>query len=464
MTETAAPAGTGRVSAAGRFGWAMFDWANQPYFTLVTTFIFAPYFATQVIGDATEGQAAWGYVQAAAGLVIALLSPVLGAIADAHGPKKPWILAFQALAVLSCAALWYAVPDGRLWPVLLALALASVAAEFSIVFNNAMLPSLVPDSHLGRLSGRAWGLGYAGGLVALFLVLFGFSLPETPLFGLDKALYEHDRIVGPLSGLWMAVFVLPLFLYTPDSARRGPSLAHAVGAGLARIAQSLREARRLANVGRFLLARMFYQDGLTALFVFGGIYAAGSFGWKSETLGIFGIVISLFAALGAFVGGWLDDRLGSKRAIAIALVGVLLASLGVVSIAVVPIGNGVARHTVAFVYSYDWRPEPGAGIFSSPAERTFLGLAVAIGIFGGPLQAASRTMLSRLAPPGMVGELYGLYALSGKATAFLAPLAVALATEGFASQRLGVAAILLFLLLGLVLLAGVREERASLSL
>jgi UMF1 family MFS transporter len=463
MQRALPPARAGYASLAGRFGWAMFDWANQPYFTLVTTFIFAPYLATVVIGDAVAGQAAWGYVQAAAGIAIAILSPLLGAIADAHGPKKPWTLAFQALGIAACAALWIAVPGapGALWPTFLALALASIAAEFSIVFNNAMLPHLVPPSHLGRLSGRAWATGYAGGLLSLFLVLFAFHLPAEPLFGLDKAAFEHVRIVGPLSALWMALFIVPLFLFTPDTGRLGPSLGQAVGRGLASLVETARQARRYRNIVRFLLARMLYYDGLTAVFAFGGVYAAGSFGWSSETLGIFGIVITLFAAVGAYVGGWLDDRFGSKRTIVVALAGVTAATLGVVSIGVEPWAAGAARHSVFFIYDYDWRPPAGAGLFESPAERVFLALAVAIGIFGGPLQAASRTMLARLAPAGMTAQLYGLFALSGKATAFLAPLAVAVVTESLASQRLGLAVILAFFVAGWALLQRVSERRAE---
>jgi len=450
------------ASGLGRFGWAMFDWANQPYFTLVTTFIFAPYFTTVVIGDATRGQSVWGYAQAIAGVVIALGSPVLGAIADAHGPKKPWIFAFQVVFVVACFGLWWAVPGetSLILPTLAALVVASVAAEFSIVFNNAMMPSLAPAGRLGRLSGQAWALGYVGGLLSLVLVLFAFSLPDQPLLGLDKASHEHDRIVGPLTGLWIAVFVLPLFLFTPDTPRQGLSMLRATGRGLRQLRRTVAEARRYGNMARFLIAHMLYFDGLTAIFAFGGIYAAGSFGWQAETLGVFGIVLSVFAAVGAFAGGWLDDRLGSKRTIMIALVGVFLATLGIVSIAVEPGAGGSERHALLFFWSYEWTPSTALGLFASPAEKVFLFFGIGIGIFGGPLQAASRTMLSRLSPPAMLAEFYGLYALSGKATAFLAPFVVAVATEAFASRRIGIATIMAFLAVGLALMLGVREMRA----
>jgi MFS family permease len=256
-----APAATSMAGGepAGRLGqvsWALFDWANQPFFTLVTTFIFAPYFTAIVVGDATEGQALWGYAQAAAGAAIALLSPVLGSIADASGPRKPWIFAFQALCVAACWMLWYALPgapDG-IPAILVAVVVATIAAEFSIVFNNAMLPSLTSEDRIGRLSGYAWALGYAGGLVTLFFVLLAFSLPETPMFGLDKASHEHDRIVGPLSAVWIVVFVVPLFLFTPDAPASGLAPAQAVGAGLRRIAATLGHLRDYRMIGLFLLA------------------------------------------------------------------------------------------------------------------------------------------------------------------------------------------------------------------
>ncbi len=442
----------------------MFDWANQPFFTLITTFIFAPYFTTVVVGDAIRGQTSWGYAQAAAGAIIAISSPILGAIADAHGPKKPWILGFQALCVVACVLLWFATPatPGVILPMLIVFVVAAVAAEFSIVFNNAMMVSLTEEDRLGRLSGRAWALGYVGGLVSLVLVLVAFSFPETPLFGLDKAAHEHDRIVGPLTALWIVVFVLPLFIFTADQPPRGIGVGKAAGVGLRQLGRTIRQARRYGNIGHFLIARMLYFDGLSALFAFGGIYAAGSFGWQTETLGIFGIVLSVFAAMGAFAGGWLDDRLGSKRTILISVVGILVATLGVVSIAVTPEASGAERHTVLFFFSYVWNPAPGQqGLFPSLAEKVFLAFGIGIGIFGGPLQAASRTMLARLAPREMVAEFYGLYALSGKATAFLAPLAIAVVTQSFASQRAGVATIVVFLVLGFVLMLGVREERSE---
>ncbi len=456
---------TGAVPARrlGQFSWALFDWANQPYFTLVTTFIFAPYFTSFVVGDAIRGQELWGYGQAIAGLCIALLSPVMGAMADAAGPRKPWIVAFQALSVLACAGLWLALPgaaDSDLVMILGFVILASLGVEFSTVFNNAMLPNLASRVRLGRLSGHAWALGYLGGLVSLGFVLTGFSLPETPLFGIDKASHEHDRMVGPLSAVWMVIFVLPLLLFTPDAPPSGLRPAQAARQGLRQLAGTLRALPHYRNVMLFFIARMIYFDGLSAVFAFGGIYAAGSFGWTTTNLGIFGIILTIFAAIGAVVGGWLDDRIGSKKTILFAIFGLIVATLGIVSITVDGLATEARTDTILFFIHYAVAP-PGEGMFTTLTEQVFLFFGILIGIFGGPAQAASRTMVSRLVPPEKIGEFYGLYALSGKATAFIAPLTVGVVTGFAQSQRAGIAIILVFLILGLILMLPVREERTE---
>lgn len=467
--RASAPAGSPTLSATGqvpadrrgRVSWALFDWANQPYFTVVTLFIFAPYFAAGFIGDPVRGQELWGYTQSMAGLVIALVSPMLGAVADAKGRRKPWLAGFSALFAISASLLWFALPGAPSGPavIMAAVVLAAIGMEFAVVFNNAMLPSLVPEARMGRLSGFAWGLGYVGGLVALMLVLlFLVADRETgetliglaPWFGLDPAAYEADRLTGPLSVLWYAVFVLPLFLFTPDAPATGLSIRQATAQGLRTLAGTFAKLRRYRNVALFLVARMTYHDGLSAIFAFGGIYAAGTFGWTIETLAIFGIVLSVFAAVGAFVGGWLDDRLGSKPTVLIAVGGLVLGTL---------LSASVTRDTVLYVISVAPRA-PDAPAFSTVGEQIYLAFGILIGICGGPAQAASRTLMARLAPPHMTTEFFGLYALSGKATAFVAPFAVAVMTAAFDSQRAGLLVIVAFLVVGFVLLFGVREARA----
>jgi UMF1 family MFS transporter len=454
MSDMANQLTAGGSTRAGRFGWAMFDWANQPYFTVVTTFIFAPYFTSHVVGDPILGQSYWGYTQAAAGIVIAVLAPFLGAIADAGGPRKPWITIFAAVCVLGSAGLWFATPAADttlIVTIMVLVVVGTIGIEFSIVFNNAMLPSLVGDDKMGNLSGFAWGLGYIGGLIALFVVLAGFSLPEVPLFGLDKVAHEHDRMVGPMSAIWFALFILPMLIYTPDISTTGLDRRAAIGQGISNLLGTLRRLPRYRNVALYLVSRMIYYDGQSAIFAFGGVYAAGIFGWGTTELGLFGIIILVFAAIGCFGGGWLDDRIGSKPTIVVAVSGLFFCTLAVVSI-----GDGQAL----FFFTVSMPTAEGA-LFSSTAERIFLAVSILLGIFGGPAQSASRTLLARLVPRQSAGRFFGLYALSGKATSFMAPLAIGIMTAMFDSQRVGIAIILVFLGVGLLLFLGVREERTE---
>jgi UMF1 family MFS transporter len=449
-----------RVPRLGIAGWVLFDWACQPFFTLITTFIYAPYFATAVVGDPVRGQALWGFATGAAGIVIALGSPVAGAIADATGRQKPWIAAFGALFVVGCCALWFGRPgDASSIPVVLvAFAIAAVGAEFATVFNNAMMPRLVPASRIGWLSGLGWGVGYVGGLVSLMLALaFLAADPHTgrtllgfaPAFGLDAAAREGERAIGPLSALWFIVFVIPLFAFTPDG-KRALAIRDAARAGLRSFAATLREVRAHRNVALFLLANMIYTDGLIALFAFGGIYAAGTFGWGSIQIGIFGILLTITGTLGAVIGGRLDDRFGAKPVVLGALAILFVACLGILSI---------DRDTILFVLPAE--PPAGRGLFASAPERLYVALGLFIGLAAGPLQAASRALVVRLAPRDRITQFFGLFALSGKLTSFLGPLLVATVTAATASQKAGVSVLLVFFLAGGILLARVRVSGGS---
>lgn len=436
-------------------GWVFFDWAAQPYFSLITTFVFAPYFATHVAATPASGQAMWGFATAAAGLVIAIMSPILGAIADAGGRRKPWIAAFGALFVIGASIMWIGKPGDQsaILPLLLAFGLATIGVEFATVFNNAMMPTLVPPERIGRLSGTGWATGYVGGILSLILVLgflaassetgrtlFGFK----PLFGLDPVTHEGDRITGPLSGVWFIVFVLPMFLFTPDLASRRPALG-AVREGLRELRETLSTLPGRPVMLTFLIANMVYTDALVALFAFGGIYAAGTFGWQTIQIGTFGILAAFSGTLGAWIGGKLDDRLGPKAVIAGSMTILLLSAVVILSI---------DRDTLFFVVKVA-PPVPGK-LFGSPAEQVYLVLGFLIGMAAGPMQAASRTLLIRLAPKDRITQYFGLFALSGKVTSFMAPLVVSVVTAITASQKAGMAMLVLFFAAGLALLSRVR--------
>ncbi|HEY1153479.1 MAG TPA: MFS transporter, partial [Pseudolabrys sp.] len=435
--------------------WIFFDWAAQPYFTLITTFVFAPYFATFVAATPDQGQSLWGFATAGAGLLIAMMSPVLGAIADASGRRKPWIAGFGALLVIGSSLMWIGKPGDPsiIVPLLIAYGIATVGVEFATVFNNAMMPSLVPPEKIGRLSGTGWATGYIGGILSLILVL-GFlaanpdtgrtMLGITPLFGLDAAAHAGDRITGPLTGLWFIVFVLPMFLLTPDFPSKRP-VRQALREGLRELRETLAELPKRKSLATFLLANMIYTDGLVSLFAFGGIYAAGTFGWRTIQIGTFGILLAVAGTFGAWMGGKLDDRLGPKRVIAIAMTALLLSIVAILL---------VDRDSILFVPVTP--PQPGGGLFAAPAEKAYLVLGGLIGMMGGPLQAASRTLLIRMAPRDRITQYFGLFALTGKVTSFVGPLLIGIVTAVTASQKAGMAVLVVFFVAGLALLSRVR--------
>ena len=443
-------------SRAAVVSWIFFDWAAQPYFTLITTFVFAPYFATHVASDPASGQALWGFATAAAGLTIALMSPVLGAIADASGRRKPWIAAFGALLVIGSCLMWFGKPGDAsvIPPLLLAYGIATIGVEFATVFNNAMMPSLVPPDQIGRLSGTGWSTGYVGGILSLILVL-GFlpASPETgrtlfgfaPLFGLDPVTHQGDRITGPLTAIWFIVFVLPMFLLTPDYPAK-QQLREALREGLTDLRQTLRELPKRKSLAAFLLANMIYTDGLVSLFAFGGIYAAGTFEWNTIQIGTFGILLAIAGTLGAWLGGKLDDRLGPKRVITASML-ILLSSIVAILL--------VDKDQILFVKVA--APVAGDALFSGAAERAYLVLGCLIGAAGGPLQAASRTLLIRLAPQDRIAQYFGLFALTGKVTSFVGPLLIGVITALTESQKAGMAVLVLFFVAGLALLARVGD-------
>lgn len=430
--------------------WMLFDWAAQPFFTVVITFIFGPYFVSRLAQDPVQGQAAWGYTITIAGVVIALLAPILGALADATGARKRWIAGFAITKVIALCLLWWAAPGSALWLPMLCIICAMVAAEFSIVFNDSMMPRLVAPADLGRVSNLAWGLGYLGGLLVLFSVLLLLAgNPDTgktllginPLLGLDPAQGEDARITGPVAALWYLLFILPLLLFTPDAPGTQP-LGAALRNSLQELIASLKAAWQRKALLRFLLARMVYQDGVNGLLALGGTFAAGMFGWQTIEMGVYGILLLLVAILGCACAGWLDAKLGSKTLVLVGLWCLLLATLGIVST-----GPGYTLFGWISLATVD-----NGGLFATDAEKVYILFGLLIGIAFGPVQASSRAFLARSVAPQEAGRFFGLYALSGRATAFLAPMAVASLTLYTDSARWGMAALLVFLAVGLWLL------------
>ncbi|MCL6710356.1 MFS transporter [Pseudomonas sp. R2.Fl] len=448
-SEVAPFAGTTR---RGILGWMLFDWAAQPFFTVITTFIFGPYLVSRMTEDHAAGQAAWSYTISIAGVIIALLSPVLGSIADAAGPRKPWIGVFALIKIVALASLWFAAPGSDLMFPLAMIVLATVAAEFSIVFNDSMMPRLVPPAEIGRISNFAWGLGYLGGMIVLIAVVALLAastetgrtiLGLDPLFGLDPAKGEDARITGPLSALWYLIFILPMFLFTPDQ-KGGRALGPAIRTGLAEIGGMVAELRVRRGILRFLIARMIYQDGVNGLLALGGTFAAGMFAWQTVELGIYGIILNIVAIGGCLYAGRLDSQVGSKTVVLSSLVCLTIATIGIVST-----GPGFTLFGLVPLSTDDQ-----GGLFSTSAEKAYILFGLLIGLAFGPVQASARSYLARSVSPDEAGRYFGLFALSGRATSFSAPLAVGLVTAATGSPRMGMAMLVIFLVGGLIVLIG----------
>lgn len=431
------------------WGWWWFDWASQPYNTLLITFIFGPY-VVSVVGDGSTAQAIWGYGIGAAGLLIALLSPLLGAVADRSGSRMPFIWFFSLLYVIGAWGIWWSAPaDFNIWYVMLVFCIGLIGMEFATTFTNSMMPDLAPRDDLGKVSGTGWAWGYAGGVISLILMLTllaeGTSgktlIGISPILGLDPETREGTRAVGPLTAIWYAVFMIPFFLWV-----REPKKPDAVGIGRAlreawpELKTSLRGLPRDRSLFAFLGSSMFYRDALNGVYTFGGIYAAGVLNWSVIDVGVFGILAAITGAVFAWLGGKADSRFGPKPVI-------LLNILVLTTVATLIVG--ISRESV---FGMAVSPE------SALPDIAFYILGALIGAGGGSLQAASRTMMVRQAHPERMTEGFGLYALSGKAMSFMAPLSIGFVTHMTGSQQLGILPVAGLFLIGLILLFFVRAE------
>ncbi|KAF5880331.1 MULTISPECIES: MFS transporter [Rhizobium] len=439
-----------KATEKGIWGWMFFDWAAQPFFTVVTTFIFGPYFVSRLTDDPVSAQTTWSNMATISSVIIALLSPVLGSIADQSGARKPWIGFFAVIKIASLFCLWFAAPGSPvLYPVIFMI-LASISAEFSIVFNDSMMPRLVGKHEVGKLSNTAWGLGYLGGIIVLIAVVTLLAAsPETgktilgldPLFGLDPETGQDARITGPISAVWYLIFILPMFFFTPDVGK-GLPFGTAVRSGLRELKNTLGELRERRGILKFLIARMIYQDGVNGLLILGGIFAAGMFGWATIEIGIYGIILNVIAIFGCLIAGRIDKGVGSKVTVVISLTMLLLATIGIIST-----GPGYTLFGLMPLPTAD-----SGGLFGTAAEKAYILYGLLIGLAFGPVQASSRSYLARSVNIEEAGRYFGIYALSGRATSFMATLLFSLVTYMSGSPRLGMATLILFLAGGLILL------------
>ena len=443
------------------WGWYFFDWASQPYNTLLLTFIFGPYFAEVARGyylgrgmeaeaAAAAAQAYWGWGLAVASILVAVLAPVLGAIADSTGRRLVWVWVFSAFYVAGAWGLWWVAPGGEgdilFWAVA-SFGLGFIGMEFATIFTNALMPSLSDHDDMGAISGSGFAFGYLGGVLALATMLLFFAensatgktlIGLDPLFGLDPEAREGTRAVGPFTAIWYAVFMIPFFVWVrePRTDRRPLHL----GRAFASLRDLLASLRYRSSLSAYLASSLFYRDALNALYGFGGVYASGVLGWEITQIGVFGVVGAITAMIASWIGGKADRRYGPKPVIAFCIVVLIFVCLIIV---------GMTREQV-------W------GIALDPASNVsddiFFACGALIGAAGGALQAASRTMMVRHTTPDRATEAFGLFALSGKVASFISPALIAVATHVSGSQRIGISPLIVMFLIGLVLLIWVRAK------
>ena len=431
------------------WGWYFFDFASQPYNTLLLTFIFAPYMAS-IMGDGSAAQSVWGYGIGFAGLVIAIASPLLGAVADRTGGRMRFIWLFSIMYVVGAAALWYAAPGSlNVWFIMVMFGIGLIGMEFATSFTNAMMPDLVDEKDLGSVSGSGFSFGYIGGFITLLIMLLLLDdgsngktlLGNAPLFGLDPEQREGTRSVGPLSAIWYIVFMIPFFLWVRETPQPGAvPIGVALREAIPDLMNTLRTLPARPSFSAYLASSMFYRDALNGMYTFGGIYAAGVLNWKTMNIGIFGILAIISGIIFAWLGGKADKRFGPKPVITATVIVLTLTALAVV---------GISRESVLGL---------SVGPESQLPDFAFYFVGMLIGAAGGVLQAASRTMMVHQADPARMTEAFGLFALTGKATSFLAPLLIAVATQVSGSQSIGVIPLVGLFLIGLVLLFWVKPD------
>lgn len=409
--------------------WCFYDWAAASYSIIVVTFIISTYFTTRVAADEIIGTYQWANATSLAGVIIALASPLVGAIADHGGHHKRWLFLFTMICVCATSLLWFAYPDSHyVYSTLACVVVATIGFEVALVFYNSFLPALAPRSYIGRISGWGWGFGYMGGIVSLSIALFVFVKNSSSW--LDQATLAQIRICGPFTALWYFVFALPMFYFVPEISSESKPLRLAVRAGWRELMSTLKKLPQEKNILLYLFSHMIYTDGLNTLFAFGGIYAAGTYGLSFEQVLLFGITMNITAGIGAMLLGWVDDLLGSKLTVIVSLICLTLFG-------------------IPLLLLHD--------------KYIFWAVALFLCVFVGPVQSASRSLMVRLiAEKNMSAEMFGLYALSGKITAFIGPWLLGTMTLLFASQRVGMATVLVFFAVGALLLLPVKVNNSAL--
>ena len=413
------------------FSWSFYDFANQPFTTLVITFVYGTFFTKVIADNEIVGTLLWSRGIAITGIAVALLSPLMGAVADRGGYRKLFLILWTWVCIIGSLLLWYP-KEGQVVFALTVFIIANIGFEMGGVFCNAFLPDIAPREKIGRISGYGWSFGYVGGLISLILALIFFIYPEIPIFNLDKTAYEHIRGTNVMVALWFAIFSIPTFIFVKKDKKVSTSMKLIFKESFIQLKETFRHIRNYSEITKFLLARLIYNDGLITVFAFGGIYAAGTFDFTMQEIMIFAIVLNVTAGIGAFLMGFLDDIIGGKMTIQISNIGLIFACF----IAVFAPNRDLFTLSLPFL---------GESVITGKIMFWISGIL--IGTFSGPNQSSSRSLMARFVPKDKVNEFFGFFAFSGKATSFLGPFLLGYLTQAFGSQRFGVAVVIVLLIM-----------------
>lgn len=457
QSDRSASAGAGGISKSA-VSWAFLEAGRTSYTVLIAVYVFVPYVAAVLVGDPVKGQ---GFVAQAgqwAGIAAALIAPILGTTVDHIGRRKPLLVALSLLTIPLCAALWFAgrMPIGATIEVLAVTTLVFALCE---VVQNSLLVYAAEPHEQPAASGLAYAFGNGASVIVLGLVLWAFVLPGTvhgawlpsrPLLGLSAARHQPELATGPLSAVIMLISVAPLILFTRDAPAASGGVVRAVKAGARDLAGLLGLLREAPAARLFLLARMIFADAQGGIVMFTGVFAAGVLGWGPSQLMIEGAVSSIFAAGGGLLASWLDPRIGAKRSLYITLGGCLVCALG-------EIGLG-KDHILWLAYdpALDGRPW-SLPLFNTWPDWVFIACDFGMSVFVVSAFASSRTLMAQLAPPGRTAAFFGLFALSGRATAWVCPFLVGAATLAFRSQQMGYVPIAVMMALGMAVMVFVAD-------
>ena len=434
MSSNVAP----KRSKLTTFSWALWDWAEQPYPTLMQTFIFPVYLTGTVAAGIKDADQQLGWATAIAGILLAVIAPVLGRRSDETGRRKLWLLINTGILVAITASSFFVEPKPEYFLFGLVLyGLGSVIQESAFINYYAMLKGVTTEKNIGRISGYAWGLGYVGGIILLLISLVGFVLPENPWFGIGKENAIHVRTIFLFASAWILVFTIPLLLWVPEIAKKAGAKKESILQSYAGLWNQLKTLRKQApETFKFLISSAVYRDGLAGVFTFGAVLGTLAFGFTTESIIFYGIGANIIAAIGAAIGGRLDDIFGSRAVILGSLVGL--------------IASAVAMFTLRDLGALDY---------------WIFGLLLTL--FVGPAQASSRTFVARFTPHGREGEVFGLYQTTGRAISFLSgtmwALSIGAANAIFGGSNntiYGIWGIVLILIVGAYLLSRVHPRPA----